>query len=123
LIYLSAGVFVFALTVPSQAQQIDVGTGLLCDSREEVEQYLALTHEGDSAEAVVAKINHDAGQTACAMLTVAFIRAEDIKTVPFNKGFGAIAKVAVVGVYTGTDWQPLPLVEQFMIVSLEEREA
>ena len=80
LIFLFAGVVVFALTFPSGAQQIDVGTGSLCDSSEEVEQYVGLTHEGDSVEAAVAKINHDAGEMACAIRTVAFIRAEVIKT-------------------------------------------
>jgi hypothetical protein len=99
------------------------GTGLVCNQLEDVERYVALYHEGDSADAAVDDVNHEAGQLACDMMTLAYIRGEDIKIIHIAGGFGAIAKVAVVGVHTGTQWLSVPPQEQFMIVSVEDREA
>jgi hypothetical protein len=118
-----SGALLVALTLPIRAQQITFGTGLVCNQLEDVERYVALYHEGDSADDAVDKVNHEAGQLACDMITVAYIRGEDIKIIRIAGGFGAIAKVAVVGVHTGTQWLSIPPQEQFMIVSVEDREA
>jgi len=121
--FLFFGALFFSLTLPGRAQQITLGTGLVCDHPEEVERYAALYHEGDSAHAILDEVNHEAGQSACGVITVAYIQGEDIKIVHIAGGFGAIVKVAVVGVHTGTQWMSVPPMEQFMIVSVEDQEA
>jgi len=124
LIFLFAAVSISAFApATSSAQQITVGAGLLCDHPEELERYVALYRKGDSAEALVDKINHEAGQSACEMITVAYVPGEKIKTIPIDDGFGAIVKVAIIGVYTGSQWLPTQPTEQFMIVSVEDRGA
>jgi hypothetical protein len=123
LIVLISGVLFVALTLPVRAQEITFGTGLVCNQLEDVERYVALYDEGNSADAAVDEVNQEAGQSACDMITVAYIRGEDIKIIRIAGGFGAIAKVAVVGLHTGTQWLSVPPQEQFMIVSVEDREA
>jgi hypothetical protein len=123
LIFLISGALAFALTVPSRAQQITFGTGLVCNQLEEVERYMTLYNEGDSVDGVVDEVNHEAERLACDVATVAYIRGEDIKIIHIAGGFGAIAKVVVVGVHTSTEWLSVPPMERFMIVSLEDREA
>ena len=123
LILLFSGALFFALTLSSRAQQITVGTGLVCNQLEDVERYVALYHEGDSAGALVDEVNHEAGQLACDVMTVAYIRGEDIKIIHIDGGFGAIVKVAVVGVHTGAQWLSVPPQELFMVVSVEDLEA
>lgn len=123
LIFLVSGALFIGLTVPIRAQQITVGTGLVCDQLEEVERYVGLYHEGDSADAVMDEVNHEAGHLACDMVTVAYVRGEDIKIIRIDGGFGAIVKVAVVGVHTDTQWLSVPPQEQFMLISVEDREA
>ena len=123
LIFLFVAVPLFALAQKSRAQEIAVSAGLVCSHPEELERYLALYHEGDSAEAVVDKINHETGQSACGVITVAYVRGEDIKTIPIGDGFGAIVKVDIVGVYTGTEWLRTQPTEQFMILSVQDRRA
>jgi hypothetical protein len=122
-VFLISGALFVALTLPSRAQQITYGTGLVCNQLEDVERYVALYHEGDSADAAADEVDHEAGQSACDVITVAYIRGENIKIIRIDGGFGAIAKVAVVGVRTGTHWLSVPPQEQFMIVSVEDREA
>ena len=123
LIFLISGALFVALTLPLRAQEIAFGTELICNRLEDVERYAALQHDGDSADAAVDDVNHEAGQLACDMMTVAYIRGEYIKFIHIAGGFGAIAKVAVVGVHTGNQWVSVPPMEQFMIVSLEDLEA
>ena len=124
LIFLFAAVSIFSfMPATSTAQEITVGAGLLCDHPEELERYFALYHKGDSAKALIDRINHEAGQSACEMVTVAYVPGEKIKTIPIDNGFGAIVKVAIVGVYTGDQWLATQPIEQFMIVSVEDRGA
>ena len=122
-IFLFVIVPVFALAQTSGAQQIAVGAGLVCDRVEELERYVALYHKGDDAEAVIDRINHELGQLACGMVTVAYVRGEDIKTIPIDDGFGTIVKVDIVGVHTGTQWILTQPTEQFMIVPVQDRAA
>jgi hypothetical protein len=123
LIVLISGALFVALTLPVRAQEITFGTGLVCNQLEDVERYVALYDEGNSADAAVDEVNQEAGQSACEMMTVAYIRGEDIKIIRIGGGFGAIVKVAVVGLHTDTQWLSVPPQEQFMIVSVEDREA
>ena len=123
LVLLFSGALFVALTLPSRAQEIASGTGLVCDHLEEVERYVALYHERDSADALVDEVNREAGQRVCDVMTVAYIRGEDIKTIHIDGGFGAIVKVVVVGVHTGDQWLSVRPEEQFIIVSVEDLEA
>jgi hypothetical protein len=123
LILLFSGTLFFALTLPSRAQQITFGTGLVCNQLEDVERYMALYNEGDSVDGVLDEVSHEPERLACDVITVAYVRGEDIKLVHVAGGFGSIAKVAVVGVHTGIEWQSVPPMEKFMIVPLEDREA
>jgi len=124
LIFLFAAVSISALMpATSSAQEIAVGAGLVCDHPEELERYIALHHKGDSAKALIDTINHEAGQSACEMVTVAYVPGEKIKTIPIDDGFGAIVKIAIVGIYTGDQWLLTQPTEQFMIVSVEDRGA
>ena len=123
LIFLFVAVPVFALAQTSRAQQIAVDAGLVCNHPEELERYIALYHEGDSAEAVVDKINHETGQSACGMMTVAYVHGEDIKTISIGDGFGAIVKIEIVGIFTGTEWLRTQPTQQFMILSVQDRRA
>jgi hypothetical protein len=122
-IFLIFGALSFALAAPTRAQQITFGTGLVCDQLDDVERYMTLDNEGDNVDGVLDEVNHEAERVACDVVTVAYIRGEDMKLVHITGGFGAIAKVVVVGVHTGTEWLSVGPMEKFMIVSLGDREA
>ena len=123
LIFLISGALFVALTLPSRAQQITFGTSLVCNQLEDVERYIALYNEGGSVDGVLDEVSHEAERLACDVVTVAYIRGEDIKIIHIADGFGAIAKVAIVGVHTDIEWVSVPPMEKFMIVSLDDREA
>jgi hypothetical protein len=123
LLFLISGAFFISLTMPSRAQQITFGTGLVCNQLEDVERYMTLSNEGDSVDGVLDEVSHEPERLACDVITVAYVRGEDIKLIHIADGFGSIAKVAVVGVHTGIEWQSVPPMEKFMIVPLEDRGA
>jgi hypothetical protein len=123
LIFLISSALFVALTPPSRAQQITFGTGVVCNQLEDVERYMTLYNEGDGVDGILDEVSHEPERLACDVITVAYVRGEDIKLIHIAGGFGSIAKVAVVGVHTGIEWQSVPPMEKFMIVPLEDREA
>jgi hypothetical protein len=74
--------------MPAQAQEVEVGTSLICDTQEQVERFVTL-FDGDAQRAVngVNAAEHD--PTACAVSTMAYVRGSKLalpeaKTRPFK---------------------------------------
>ena len=105
---------VVALTLPAQAQdsqrqqrpqgqdRIEIDTNLMCDTRQQVERFVALLDEnGGSAEAAIAAIN-DENKTmdACVIATAAYRRAGVAATVKNSEATFDVTRIVVIGVYT-----------------------
>jgi len=78
----------FAVPASAQEIEVEVGTNLFCDTREQVERFVAL-YDGDTQNAVdgVNAAEHD--PSACAVSTVAYVRGpswplREAKTRPFR---------------------------------------
>ena len=73
------------LSVPSLAHKIEVGTGIFCDTQQQVERFVAL-YEGD-ARAAMNAVNAEANDpTACIAGNVAFIRGPEFLTTRTTRG-------------------------------------
>ena len=103
-------------------QNVTVGTGMVCDSPEELERYISL-REGDSADALVSATGQDIDHLACGILIVAYFRDGDIKVVALKIGFGEIARVTIVGIRSDLGWTLTEPTEKFIIFPLEGRSA
>ena len=101
------------------AQDITVGTGLICDTAEQVEQYAA-AFKGDS-EATLAQVNN--GTTACGVMAFAYVRGEDIKQVSTKDGMATIVKIAVMGINLGGGWVRGTPLTQYTLFLIRGREA
>jgi hypothetical protein len=110
------------LAAPVGAHEIETGSGVICDTREQA-QRLALLLE-DDAQAAIRVVNteaHDA--TACALATVAYVRGARAGTARSKAGTFEIVEVLVVGVGTERGLQQASPAVYFTLFKVEERPA
>jgi hypothetical protein len=68
------------LCLPAQAQEIEYGKGLICDTRQQAER-LVRHLDGDVGAALRAVNAEEHDPNACAVVTVAFVRGPELATV------------------------------------------
>jgi hypothetical protein len=121
----------YALLVPflallsgmsAQAQNVQVGTGIVCDTREQMERFVALFHGDQEAalKAVDAEVN-DAH--ACGVVDMAYVRGPAVETARSRDATFNIIQVLVVGVMTQSGLQATVPAALFTVEWVDERVA
>jgi hypothetical protein len=107
---------------PAQAQKIEIGTGIFCDTQKQVERFVAL-FDGN-AEAAINAVNVEEKRAgACVAGTIAFIRGSEIATArTWNMTFH-IVQVTVVGILTKAGPQSAGPAATYSVERAEERTA
>jgi len=109
------------LAVPASAQEIEieVGTNLFCDTREQVERFVAL-YDGDTQNAVdgVNAAEHD--PSACAVSTMAYVRGPKLATARSKNTAFQIVKILVIGVVAEDGVHSVEPAPFFSVVTVEE---
>jgi hypothetical protein len=83
------------------AQEAHDGTGLVCDTAEQVEQFLALSKTENDLSAVIEAVNTAAGNPqACGLAKIRFVAEEEVQ----QTGTFKILRVLVVGFNDGEKW-------------------
>ena len=107
-VVLAIGAIVF---VPFAFAQ-EVGTGLVCNTSDQIETFIADKRDNKSR---IEAINTTAGKVACAVIPVAYIREADIKTATDGTKYYKIVRIFVIAVHTGYAWQQVPPLEQYTL--------
>lgn len=90
---------VLLLGLPAQAQEVEIGTSLICDTQQQVERYVTL-YDGDE-ESTIKNVNaaeHD--PTACAVATMAYVRGRELAKTRTKDATFQIVPILVLGVVT-----------------------
>jgi hypothetical protein len=83
--------------VQAQAQEVELGPGLVCDTQKQVERFVAL-YSGD-AQAAVNAVNAEMNDpTACGLANMAFVRGPQLATARNKDTTFDIVQILVVGV-------------------------
>jgi hypothetical protein len=107
---------------PAQAQNIEIASGIFCDTQKHVERFVAL-FDGNAEAAINAVNLEEKHAGACVGGTIAFIRGPEIATArTWNMTFH-IVQVTVVGVLTEAGLQSAGPASTYSIESAEERTA
>jgi len=77
------------------AQDIEIGTGLLCDTAQQVERYVVLTDQ-NPATALTAVNVEAKKENACAPGSVAYRRGRTVKTLTTKHGTYDIVEITVI---------------------------
>lgn len=113
---------VLVLCAPARAHEVETGTGVICDTREQA-QRLALILDED-AQAAIRTVNSEARDpTACALATVAYVRGAKAGTTRSKAGTFEIVEVLVVGVDTRRGLRSASPAVNFTLFKIEERGA
>ena len=115
-------VVIAMFSVPAMAQEIETGRGLLCDTKEQIERYLAIV-ETDGAAAVAAVNTEAQKESACAIVPVAYVRVADLSTITNKHGSYKVVAIIVIGVVTPHGVQPVQPLEQVTLFKVDDRGA
>jgi len=104
------------------AQEVEQGTGLVCDTAENIEQFVILHNQGMKNPDILATINGDKEPFVCAVFTAAFFKGKTVKLVLADGQVYEIAEILLVGVLDG-QWVHITPTPQFSIFLTKERGA
>ena len=110
---------ILLLDSPAYADDVQVGTGLLCDTQQQAERFAAL-YDGDAQTAVSTVNAEEHDETACGMVTMAYMPGPPLATArQWNLTFH-IVQVLVVGLVTPEGIQAVEPVHLFSVLAIEE---
>jgi hypothetical protein len=102
--------------------QVEVGTGILCDTQKQMERFVVLFQE--DAEAAVNAVNAEEDDpNACVVGTMAYVRGPEIATVRTHNATFKIFRVLVVGMFTDSGLRATVPVAFFSVDKVDERAA
>jgi len=105
ILHLQLALICLLLSSPVQAQKVEYGTGLICDTQQQAQQLVAHLN-GDDLDAAVSAVNaseHD--PKACGTATVAFVRGLQLATARSRNATFQIVRILVVGVSTASGFR------------------
>jgi hypothetical protein len=110
------------LAAPAGAHEIETGSGVICDTREQAQRLASLLD--DDAQAAIRTVNTEAHDSAaCALATVAYVRGARAGTARSKAGTFEIVEVLVVGVETRRGLQQASPAVYFTLFEIDERPA
>lgn len=88
------------LGAPALAQEIKVGTTLICDTQQQVERFVSV-YRGDAESAANTVNTEVSNPTACDMVPIVYMTGPEVATARTDNRAFRIIKVIVLGVVTG----------------------
>jgi hypothetical protein len=107
--------------LPAQADEIQVGTNPVCDTQQQAERFAAL-YDGDAQTAVSIVNAEEHDETACSIVTMAYVPGPPLATAQHWNLTLQIVQVLVVGVVTQEGVQAVEPVRLFSVLAIEEIE-
>ena len=97
-----------------------VGIGVICNTSEQAQQFVALRQAGKDITPAVALVNQSSHEAkACGVAAIAFVPDETVETRPLGGKLVRIMRVNVVAGYNGTGWQQIAHTVQYAIVETD----
>ena len=107
------------LCFAAQAQEVEVTSGLICDTQKQVEQFVAL-YDGNARE-TAEKVNAaENNPTACVVSGMAYVRGRELKTARTKDTTFQIVPILVVGVVTEKGIQAVAPARFFSAIEVKE---
>lgn len=108
------------LAVAPVAAQVQFGTGVICDTVEQVESFAVHSAKGEDTVKAIASVNTEANsEHACGYVMVAFVEGPEAKQLVKGDNAVRIVEIMVVGVNLGHGWRPTVPFKQFTAFNME----
>lgn len=105
-----ATLLALSMSAGAKAQSIENGAGVLCNSAQQVEQFIRLQTDSQSA---VNQINAQSQSRVCEIRNVAFLVGGIVSESSNDKGTWQIRRVLVVGLIIGRNTSPVQPYEKY----------
>lgn len=120
---LCVALFCIAYSFPVRANDAQAGTGLVCDTKEQVALFASLAEE-NGAQGALTAVNDDAGTPdACVVASVVFVVVEKLDAIQIGGRPYQIVKILIGGVATPAGMQPVEPKEFYTLFAAEGRPA
>jgi hypothetical protein len=105
--------------LPARAQEVEVGTSLICDTQEQVERFVTL-YDGDvqSTANIVNAAEHN--PTACGVSTMAYVRGPQLARARNKDTTFQIVPILVLGVVSQDGVESVTPAPFFSVFEVEE---
>jgi hypothetical protein len=90
---------ILLLALPARADDLQVGTGLVCDTQQQVERFVSL-YDGDAMTAVGTVNAEEHDPNACVIVTMVYVPGAPIATTTSKDKMFHIVPVLVIGIVT-----------------------
>jgi hypothetical protein len=110
------------LDSPAYADDVQVGTGLLCDTQQQAERFAAL-YDGDAAIAIRTVNAEEHNPTACGVVATAYVAGPPLSTARTKDLTFEIIQVLVIGVITQNGIQSVKPAHFFFVMPVQELRA
>jgi hypothetical protein len=113
---------VLLLGSPAYADDVQVGTGLVCDTQQQAERFAAL-YDGDTAIAIRTVNAEEDDPTACGLVTMAYMAGPPLSIARTKDLTFHIIEVLVIGVPAENGIRSVEPTHFFSVVAVEELRA
>ena len=104
------------VSLEPNSDRIHVGSGVICDTQDEVTNFVRLMSEHDPSGALQ-KVNQEAATPmACGMATIAFRSGKNLGEVHTDKGTFNIMEIEIVAGSVNGNWQMVPRRTQYTAI-------
>jgi hypothetical protein len=97
-----------------------MGVGMICNTSDQAEQFLALRARGAAAKDAMRAVNANAHNPhACGVAAIAFTRDKTVDAKPVQNKLLQIVRINVLAGFNGNGWQRVPDMTQYAVMEGE----
>jgi len=117
----SSAILLMLSCLPLKAQEpkgMDVGQGIICNTRAQVERFVSLRGDGKETAAALQTVNFESHEArACNLAFVMFTEDKPIAERAINGRMVSILQITVHAFGNGTAWQKVPALVQYTVAT------
>ena len=97
-----------------------VGVGMICNTPQQAEQFVALRAKGTDPKAAMTAVNKQAHDPrACGLAAIAFIRDRTLDSKPVDNKLLQVVRINIVAGFNGSGWQRVGGMTQYAVMEGE----
>jgi hypothetical protein len=97
-----------------------VGVGMICNTSQQAERFVALRAQGTVPQQAMAIVNKEAKDArACGLAAIAFTRDATLDSKPIANKLVQVVRISVVAGFNGSGWQPVSGMVQYAVMEGE----
>jgi hypothetical protein len=102
---------------PKAQENLEIGRGIICDTRQQVEHYVALRGNGAQTNAALQSVNEEAQMPVCSVALVMFSDGERVAGLTVQGRLLSIMQINVHAFSKGPVWLKIPATVRYTVTA------